>query len=294
MPRTRRIVSVPKTNFLLSSPKRRRKYTSTPRASLKVKGYDIAGVSEPVKRYVKKAIHNMLETKQYTTEVAKTCSNFSNAANWQAGNVFQLTPSSATNALYTIVQGIGEGGRVGNSFKVVKAVVRMIMYPQLYNVTSNPTPKPLDVMVYICSSKKAVVMNTVSDLYTICNTTFYANGSSSNGMLGNLYDLVSVPNNEVVKVHKKIFCKLGASNAQLQTGVNAGWSNNDYKYNIRKTIDVTKYLPSTITFNDADNNSTSNQVFLMICPVNADGTGIASTTFPMSVFFGYDLYYEDA
>lgn len=264
------------------------------RRKQRVKGYNMAGVSEPVKEYVKKAIHTMMENKQYTTEVAKTCSNFSGGANWQSGNVFQLTPSSATNALYTIVQGTGEGARVGNSFNIVKAKVRMIMYPQLYNATSNPTPKPQDIVIYICSGKKGVVCNTVSDLYTICNTTFYANGSSSNGMLGNLYDLVSVPNNEVIKVHRKLQFKLGASNSQLQTGVNAGWSNNDYSYNCRLSLDITPYLPKKITFNDGDNNSTSGQVFLMICCVNADGTGTASTTYPMSVFFGLDLYYEDA
>lgn len=295
MPRGRsKIVSVSKTQYLQSSATRRAKMGRYARTTKKVKSYNISGVSEPVKQYVKKAIHTMMENKQYTTEVAKTCSNFSGGANWQAGNVFQLTPSSATNALYTIPQGTGEGGRVGNSFQVLKAKVRMIMYPQLYNITSNPTPKLQDIIIYICSSKKSVVCNTVSDLYTICNSTFYANGSSSNGMLGNLYDLVSVPNNEIIKVHKKIFCKLGSSNAQLQTGVNQGWTNNDYSYNIKLTLDVTKYLPSKITFNDGDNNSTSNQVFLMICPVNADGTGTASTTFPLSVFFGFDLYYEDA
>lgn len=265
---------------------RRRK---TRRNKAKPKGVPLA-----VAKYVQRSIHSNLENKQYTTETAKTMSASSNAANFQSGNFFQLTPSSGTNSLYTIAQGLGEGTRIGNSISLRKAVIRFCLYPQVYNITSNPTPKPLDIMMYIFSMKKSVAGATVADAWNVMNTTFYANGSSSLGVLGNLYDLVSVPNNEVVKVYMKRRFKLSPSNAQLQTGVNAGWSNNDYKYNIIRTIDVTKCLPKKMIFNDTDNNSTTNQVFCVFHPLNADGTGIASTTFPCSIFFGLDLYYEDA
>lgn len=248
----------------------------------------------PIKQYVNRAIHSGLENKQYTTEVAKTMSGFSNPTNFQGGNIFQLTPSNSTNALYTIPQALGEGGRVGNQITVVSAKIKFVLYPQLYNVTSNPTPKNLDIVMYIFSTKKSVLGNTVLDAFNVLNATFYANGSGSIGLLNNLYDLVSFPNNEVVKLHKKKIFKLGASNAQLQAGQNAGWSNNDYKYNVIRSINIKKYLPKKITFNDADNNATSNQVFCVFHPINADGTTIASTTFPSSIFFGIDLTYEDA
>lgn len=248
----------------------------------------------PIKQYVNNAIHSNLENKQYTTEVAKTMSGFSNTVNFQSGNIFQLTPSNATNSLYTIPQGLGEGARVGNNINIVSAKIRFVLYPQLYNATSNATPKNLDIIMYIFSTKKSVLGNTVLDAFNVLNSTFYANGSGSIGLLNNLYDLVSFPNNEIVRLHKKKIFKLGPSNAQLQTGVNAGWSNNDYKYNIIRTINIKKYLPKKITFNDTDNNSTSNQVFAVFHPINADGTTIPSTNFPCSIFFGIDISFEDA
>lgn len=253
-----------------------------------------AGVSAPVKRYVQRAIHTNLENKSITVEVAKTMANISNLTNFQSGNIFQLTPSSATNNLYTITQGLGEGSRTGNQVSLRKAIFRFVMYPLAYNAVSNLTPKPLDIGMWIVSGKKGIQCNNIADLATILNSNFFANGSTSVGMLGTLYDLVSVVNNDVITVHKFMKFKLGASNAQLQTGVTADKSNNDYKYNIIRKINVTKYIPKKITFDDANNSSTSKQVFIVFAPINADGTGIASTQFPCAIFAGLDVQYEDA
>lgn len=253
-----------------------------------------ANVPIPVKNYVQKAIHSNLENKSITVEVAKTMSNISSSANFQTGNIFQLTPSSATNNMFTITQGTGEGSRTGNQISLRKAVFRFVMYPLGYNLTSNPTPKPLDIGVWIVSGKKGVQCNNIADLTTILTNNFFANGSSTVGMLGTLYDLVSVVNNDVITVHKFMKFKLGASNAQLQTGVTGDKSNNDYKYNIIRKVNVTRYLPKKITFDDANNSSTSKQVFMIFAPLNADGTGTVSTTFPCAIFAGLDFQYEDA
>lgn len=247
-----------------------------------------------VKRYVKRAIHSQIENKGQAQSVAKTMSNISNLANFQTGNMFQLTPSVATNYLYTIQQGQGAGNRIANQIKLRKAIFKFIMYPQGYNLTSNPVPKPIDVIMYIVSGKRSVVCNTCADLATILNTNCYKLGSSSSAMLGNLYDVVSYINSDVLQLHYKRIFKLGASNGQLQTGALASQSNNDYKYNQQATINVTKYLPKTLTFDDTNNSSTSKQVFAIFCPVWADGTGMASTVFPCSIFASIDVTYEDA
>ena len=251
-------------------------------------------VSATVKRYVKRAIHSTLENKRFTIETADTLAASSNATNFQAGNIWQLTPSSATNSWYTIAQGTGEGSRVGNEINLRSAHFRYVMYPLAYNVTSNPTPKPLDVMLFIFSVKRGVLSNTVLDAWNIFNTNIFANGSSSNGTTNNLFDAVSVFNSDVVTLHHRRIIKLGANSNILQTGGSAGFANNDYKYNAMGTINISKYLPKKITFNDSDSNSTSKQVFLIISPMNADGTTIASTAFPLAVYSGLDLKYEDA
>lgn len=247
-----------------------------------------------VKKYVNKTIHKSIETKIVDTEVGKTMANISNAANFASGNVFQLTPSVATNYLYTIPQGVTSSTRTGNTVKLRSAKIRFVMYPQAYNAVSNPNPKPLDVMMLILSTKKSIPGNNVSDIMTVLTTDILQTSGTSNALYGTLYDMVTPFNEDVVTIHKKAIFKLGATSNILQSGGNAAYANNDYKYNVIKSYDVTKYLPKTITFDDNINNSTSKQVFAIFSPVNADGTGIASTNFPCSIFFGADIRYEDA
>lgn len=251
-------------------------------------------VSKSVKKYVNKVIHQNLENKRFTIESSRTLAAPSNAVNFQSGNIWQLTPSNATNSWYTLTQGTGEGARVGNEVGLRSAHYRYCLYPLAYNATSNPTPKPLDVMMIIFSFKRGVSGLTVADAWNCFNSNIFANGNLSNGTVNNLFDLVSVINSDVVTLHHRRIIKLGATSNILQTGGSAGFANNDYKYNAIGTINVTKYLPKKITFNDADNNSTSKQVFLIISPINADGTTIPSTNFPLACFAGLDLKYEDA
>lgn len=252
------------------------------------------GLTKTVKRYVKSAIHRQLENKKFTIEVSDTMSAPSNSVNFQAGNIVQLTPSNATNSTYTIIQGTGQGARVGNVIQLRKAVFRYVMYPLQYNVTSNPTPKPLLVNMWIFSIKRGIASLTVADAWNIFNGTIFANGSSNNGTTNNLFDLVSIPNNEVIQTHYRRTVKLSPASNFLSGATVANYANNDYKLNCMGKINITKYLPKRIVFNDTDNNSSSKQVFLVCTPYNADGTTIASTTFPSAWFYGIDVEYEDA
>lgn len=253
-----------------------------------------AKVSKPLKNYINRAIGRRLENKRFTIESSDTLATSANATTFQAGNIWQLTPSNATNSWYMIPQATTEGGRVGNEIALKSAVFRYVMYPLAYNVTSNPTPKPMDVMLFIFSVKRGVAGNTVADAWNIFNTNIFANGSSSNGTVNNLFDVVSVFNTDVVTIHHRRHLKLSPSDYYVAGATVPNYANNDYKYNQIGKINVTKYLPKKITFNDADNNSISKQVFLIIAPYNADGTVNASTIFPLACFSGLDLHYEDA
>lgn len=254
----------------------------------------VAKVSKPLKNYINRAIGRKLENKRFTIETADTLATTANATTFQSGNIWQLTPSSGTNSWYTIPQGLGEGSRVGNEISLKSATVRYAMYPLGYNVTSNPTPKPLDVMLIIFSFKRGVQGLTVLDAWNCFNTNIFCNGSSSNGAYGSLFDLVSVANSDVVTIHHRRQLKLGTDSTYLSGATVANYNNNDYKYNQIGKINITKYLPKKMTFNDSDNNSTSKQVFMIVSPINADGTNNVSTSFPMAVYSGLDLHYEDA
>ena len=272
------------------------KYVKRPRSKKSVKRSvrKTTKVSPTIKKYVNNTISKQIENKRYTTEVAETMASPANATNFQSGNMIQFTPSNGTNSLYTLIQGVGQGARSGNVVNLKNAVFRYIMYPLAYNAVSNPTPKPLIIQMYIFSVRRGVLGLTVADAWNIFNTNIFANGSSSIGTLNNIYDLVSVPNNEVVHMHVRRTLKLGANAGVLQTGGNASFSNNDFNYTQYGKINITKYMPKRITFNDGDNNSTSKQLFCVICPYNVDGTTIPSTGFPCAIFYGVDIEYEDA
>ena len=247
-----------------------------------------------VKRYVKQAIHRQIENKGVAQSVAKTMSNISNLANFTSGNILQLTPSVQTNYIYTITQGTGSGNRTGNQVKLRNAVLKFVMYPTSYNVVSNPNPKNLNIMMYIVSGKKSVASNSVADIAAICNSTIYKLGSTSSAMLGSLYDAVSYINTDVLQVHHQEVFKLAPSEYYTPNATQANFNNNDYKYNVMRRINITKYLPKSFTFDDANNNATSKQVFAIFAPVNADGTAMASSIFCSAIFASVDITYEDA
>lgn len=272
----------------------RRTYKRKPKAVRAPKG-----VSKNVVQFVKKSIASVSELKKYTNEGSQSLwTSAATQAQFVAGNMLQLTPyATGASYNYTITQGTGQGQRIGNSIRIKKAWLRFVLYPQQYNVTSNPTPQPQDVRLLIFSIKPAVTTGatTKEQAWTILNTNFFANGNSSNGQLGNLYDMVSYPNPDVVSIYFDRQMKLGFSTISGMTGQNTInlFGNNDYTLNCQMKIEITKFLPAKITFND-DNNSTSRQLFAVFMPVNSDGTGPVSTRIPASMFYGLDVQYIDA
>lgn len=256
------------------------------------------GVPAKVVKFVKRSLANATETKRYIYSESMTLAGFgATVAQFSSQNMVQLTPSNQTNADYQIVQGTSQGARIGNTITVQKATLKWAMYPALYNVASNPTPKALDIRCFIVSLKG--VPNgqvTKAQLHDVLTNTCFANGASSNGLSNNLFDLVQAWNTDVLTVYCDFTLKLGQSTQAGMTGSSASMlqGNNDYKLNQIVKLDVTKYLPKKMTFNDADTNSTSRQVFLVWHPINFDGTTIPSTTFVAGGFCTFDLYFKDA
>lgn len=251
--------------------------------------------SKGVTALIKKSIVRMAEPKRVTFEVAHSLES-SIGASWNTNNTLQLTPSSSLGADYTITQGTGQAQRVGNSIRVKKATVRLAMYPQAYSGVSNPVPKPIDVRLLVVAVKPGVTTGAVTkaQIQTIVTTNVFANSSTSTSAVNNLYDMITPINTDVLTVYMDEVVKLGPA-AITGTGASTTvpQSNNDYKLNHLLKMDITKYLPSKITFNDADGSSTSRQIFLIMLACNFDGTVFPTTTFPASWFGGLDLDFID-
>lgn len=258
----------------------------------------VPGVSLSVKRYVNRTIHSNIENKKMTTEFTKNLMNISSGtAGFQTQNIIPLCPNAATGGIYTITQGVGQQQRIANVISVRKAYFRGLLVPTAYNSISNSSPAPLNVKMWIFSMKRNVIQQTQSDAYQVLNTIFFANGNSSLGLLGNAYDLITPPNRDVVNVHYSRTLKLGYASYAGMTGGSSATdpkTDNDYKLNHKFTIDITKYLPKKMFFNDTDSGTTSKQVFLAFEPVYYNGASMTPATSPCGLFGGIDLHYEDA
>lgn len=255
-------------------------------------------VSKTIKRYVSSVIHRNLENKRMTTEFTKNLYGIAGGvAGFQTNNIIPLSPNSLTGGIYTITQGVGQQQRVSNSISVRKAYLRGVLIPQPYNAVSNSTPTPLNVKIWIFSLRRNVLQASAADVYQTMSNTFFSNGNTSIGLLGTIYDIITPHNKDVVNVHYTRTIKLGYESYSGVTGgatATDSKANNDYNLNYKMTLDITRWLPKKMQFNDTDSGTTSKQLYCVFEPVYYNGSTMTAATSPCGFIGGIDLHYEDA
>lgn len=238
-------------------------------------------IPDKIKNYVKRTLDHRIENKTQQFYVSgNLLRNITNdISTWRTSNIFYLSPS-ATDVLIT--QGVGQGNRIGNKITIKKAVVRGILYPN-----DEGDEKPLEVNAYICNMKMA---NTISEVRTVIENQFFQDGNNELPLTGTLPDYILQPNNDVLTMHKRMCYKLGVA----QNGTNVNFINNDFKYNQKFNIDVTKYLKKTYTFNDTVGDPIDPYVCLIFSPTPADNilNGEGAQTCYLDLCIQID--YEDA
>lgn len=252
---------------------------------------------KPLVRLIKKVMSSEMEQKRLTTEFTKNLYHIGGTTNFRDQNIICLTPNDAIGSIYQMVQGNSQQTRVGNRINIKRLIFRGILAPTPYNATTNPTPNPVMVRMIIVSTKRNVAGQSIADIYNICNNTLFANGSSSLGMLGTLYDIITPYNSDVITVHYQKTFKLGY---ESYTGVTGGAdvghtkASNDYRLNHRWSINCAKYVNKVLKFNDNAGGTTSRQVYVVFQPINFNGAIPASTTTPAGLVAGVDVFYTDA
>lgn len=255
-------------------------------------------LDKEIKRVVVKELHRNIENKtyEYQTPVTAPANIYQIAAlslaNWNSSNVIPLSPYTS---YVDITQGTGQGNRIGNRIRIVKAMLNMVMYPAQYDPTTNPSPTPQDVTCYIVSYRDS---NLKVDLTNALASSFFQSGNTVYGLNGYLSDAVGIPNRDLFIVKHKFTVKLGfalAGGGGVDSN-NQSYANNDYKYNqiIRK--DITKYLPKSIIYNDTDAVPASQSVWLVIDSVDANGTvpPNSATGYSGRMYYNIAIDYEDA
>lgn len=247
----------------------------------------VAGVSGPVKAYVKKAIHRQIENKSYQVQWSQTMGGY-NSSNTLY--VFPLTPYVGG---LNIGQGVTQSTRVGNKIRAMKLGWNFILSLRPYDVATNPAPQPCEAQLMICSLQAAKgELPTSTDIANL-----YQSNASSIAPSGQLIDLTQKLNTDLFQIHKVMRFKIGFS-SNSGTGSNAAYqsyNNNDYKINVERRLNLTKYCPKIITWNDNIATPTSRCVFALwnIVP-STGGTSFGAGVTPVRLDSTVIIDYEDA
>lgn len=235
-------------------------------------------------KVVKKQILKMSETKNDNFSTTFSILNYLSAG-WNTANLKPLTPYPGFVA---ILQGDGQGDRNGNQIRIKKQNVKLAIYPRPYTALTNIDPQPLEIIIWIFSIKN-------NDLLPSTLAQFFMDGDSSTSPTGNLSDLLKDTNKDIYVLHKKIRKKLGYANYS-GTGIDAAAqsnTNNDFKLNHVFTIDTTKYLPKTVTYNDSGTIPFTRGVFFAIQAIRADGTAMGAADVMAEAYMEVNTYFND-
>lgn len=243
-------------------------------------------VSAGVKKYVKKILHTTIENKSVQINGGYS---FSGVASDPDLNAYPMCPLST---FWSIGQGVGAGSRLGNDIKTRKVMLNYVLRPLPYDVITNPNPQPQQILLIL-----GYVKNTPSfaPIAGDINGLFQA-GNSITGPIGTLRDIIAVPNTDYWVIKKKWTHKLGYANNQ-GTGLVAGqqyFANNDFNLSVVKRMDITKFIPKTVNFNDANVTVNTKNLFFMQEAVPCNGSANPAGSLVANIEFWIDFQYEDA
>ena len=268
-----------------SSRKYKKNYTRSAKSS-----------SRSFTKKVQSIIHRDIENKtlQFTSGIASIVP-YNNLNFGSLGWMLPLSPN--INGL-DIPIGTGSGARIGNSITLRKLTFKGVIYPMPYNSSTNPNPMPQEVKFWIVHDK-------LNPATAVTGTwgTFFQNGSSSGTFSSNLTDMIQQVNTDRFTVHLAKTFKIGYAYNSGTAGSTSGqanaqyFANSDFQLNHKFSIDLTKYMPKHIKYNDASQVPMSRGLFLVVECVRADGTsssGAQAYDVPISFQFQNSIIYEDA
>lgn len=240
-------------------------------------------ISAPVKRYINKTIHRNIENKTEQTLSGNNTIN-SYAVN---SSLFCISciPYTAIN------QGVGGGDRIGNTIKTRRVFFNYVLRPSEYSATLNPQPQPQDVIIMFGKVKNSRPQQPI-------NTDFaklWQAGDSSHAPYSTGLDLIQDVNKDWFTVYKVLRHKVGYQYAATagMSPTHEYYANNDYKFNVIRRLNITKYVPKTIKFNDSTAQPTNDGLWMWAFCVNADG-GFSQTLSPILMDYTLNFDYEDA
>lgn len=241
-----------------------------------------------LRRIIRQEIHKNIEN--------KTALAIQNVVPLSNANITPNLNCQTCIPTINISQGTGQSNRIANVIKTRSLYMKFVLYPSLWNITSNAVPKPQMVLMFFGKVKgQRDRQPTGTDFAKL-----WQNGSTSIGPYSDLRDLTQYANKDYFTIYKILRFKVGNENI-TGTGNSANaqyYTNNDFKYNVSRTINLTKYCPKTLKFNDNTLSPTNDNLYMWAYVINADGTitvpSAGSTYEPTTLSYTFSYTYEDA
>lgn len=250
-----------------------------------------------VKKIVKRAIAVNIENKtnQFNDSLnVSQSSSSSTGSSFIDDSIFCLSPGNSGNGVF-IQQGTGQGERIGNRIKIKRAMLNINFTPTPYNADVNPLPSPQFVrMVFFYDRIAPIAVPTPG-----ANGNFFQNGDTYSPFQGNLLDITRPYNLDRFRVLFQKTFKIGYQ-AYAGTGVNVtsqSFTNNDFKLNIFRKFNITKYLVKNVRWQDnLTTNPTTRALWCALYAVNANNIVVTATVpyTPVGCWYTVSIDYEDA
>lgn len=262
----------------------------------KAKGVVGKAVKKAVKAGFTKQVKAILERQLEKKSIGAPAANPPTAiAIGSAGSNSQaqiyLTPNAST---LVIPQGTGAASRIGDRVQVKKVMFRGSLTAGSYDATNNTLPSPMYVKMYFVTYKPSPTSNN----NPTSTADFYRSGASTYAMNGAAADPFRVVNPESYTLHGTRLFKIGQAafvgtpGGDVATGYGA---NNDFSYSAPFAIDVTKWVPKHIVWNDTTALPTSRALYVIIEATEAAGpTGSASNATAVTMYYDIAFDYVDA
>lgn len=243
-------------------------------------------VSTTVKSFVKSAIAKQTENKTASVEANI---NFGSILQNATMNAYPMLPYTG---YLTIPQGVTQGTRIGNICKVKRVTLNYTLLPLGYNITTNPNMLPFTVVLYLGAVKQYKgLLPQSSDVALL-----YQLGASTVAPSGTLSDLIYNINKDNWDMKKVWTHKIGYAANEWNGGssTNQYYTNNDFKLNAFRRMDITKHCAKTMKFNDSIATQQGNNLFFMFQTIQSNGTAAPATVQQCNIRFFVTIDYEDA
>lgn len=239
-----------------------------------------------VRRIARRVVSRAAETKsQVSYNLGLNIYSSANAS-FPVNNIIAVGPNSTS---CHIAQGVQNGYRIGNKITTRSLWMKGTLHPTQYDATTNPAVVPQQVRMVVFYDRQQ------PNLPPAPGSDFFQFGNVNMGFLNDLTDLWRPYNTDRYRILTQRTYKLGAA-VHEGPGNNPSLSNsanNDFKLNINFRINLTKYYPKIVKFDENNLQPQTRSLFVFWYTCSSVGNAYAAAAMPAQVEYMFEYKYTD-